>query len=190
MKYVSLDKSREKSSVAWFKLAEVITRGEKERALSIYRLLMHSISDNALKAQLEGDILRIFGDPAAVYSYERAAQLYQQNNETMHAALLYEWMVALLILQPDFFQAYALIRDSHLDAAYKRARYEQLIVGMLTTQEGCDAALLRQLITVNLKSYKNDTGIHSENKMARFLAKLAALDEKSYAYAAEQALIL
>ena len=58
MKQVALGKT----SLAWFKLAEFVTRGEKERALSIFRLLAHSIRHDALVVQLEGDILLAFDD--------------------------------------------------------------------------------------------------------------------------------
>ena len=43
-------------SVAWFKLAEFVTRKEKERAFGVYRLLSHSIADRAFAAQLEACI--------------------------------------------------------------------------------------------------------------------------------------
>jgi hypothetical protein len=191
MKHVSLEKSqeamREKSSIAWFKLAEVITRGEKERALGIYRLLMHSISDDAIKAQLEGDILRIFNDPAAVQSYGRAAELYQKNNEAMQASLLYEVIISLLLLQNDFNQAYVVVRNSHLEQQHKAVRYEQLAVGMLLAGAGAQEALLQQIVVAALKNYQDEW--ENNNKISRFLAKLAALDEEVYAYACEQALI-
>lgn len=86
MKHVS----SEKSSLAWFKLAEFVTRGEKERALSIYRLLAHSIKSEALAAQLEGDLLQAFDDDRALEAYRRAALLYLRENDIVQAILLYE----------------------------------------------------------------------------------------------------
>ena len=70
-----------KTSIAWFKIADVMARGEKERTLSIYRLFAHSIRHEAVVAQLEGDILRTFNDPNAVHAYVKAAGLYQKNGE-------------------------------------------------------------------------------------------------------------
>lgn len=69
----------ETSNIAWFKLAECVTRKEKERALTILRLLVHSFNDPAFAAQLEGDILRAFSDEKAGESYRRAQQLYEQS---------------------------------------------------------------------------------------------------------------
>jgi hypothetical protein len=31
----------DKHTIAWFKIAECVSRGEKERALGVYRLLSH-----------------------------------------------------------------------------------------------------------------------------------------------------
>jgi hypothetical protein len=188
MKHMSSEKARITSSVAWFKLAEVITRGEKERALSIYRLLMHSIPSEAIKAQLEGDILDIFNDGAAVYAYSRAAELYQKNHEDMQAFLLYEIIVSLLLTQQEHLQAYVIVRDSTLKITYKMTRYEQLIVGMLTSDSAYDALLLKQVIAAVIKGYQNAFGKNDDNS-GHFLAKLAALDEKAYTYACEQVLI-
>jgi hypothetical protein len=39
--------------VAWFKLADLITRKEKEKALNLYRLLSHSFEDRAYALQVE-----------------------------------------------------------------------------------------------------------------------------------------
>lgn len=68
----------ESYNIAWFKLADFVARGEKERALSLLRLLMHSVSDEALTCQLEGDILRAFQDGSAIDRYHTAADLYQK----------------------------------------------------------------------------------------------------------------
>lgn len=85
----------EKSSLAWFKLAEFVTRGEKERALSIYRLLSHSLKSEALAAQLEGDLLQAFDDERALDAYRRAALLYQHENDIVQAIILYEQISSL-----------------------------------------------------------------------------------------------
>ena len=79
-----------KYTVAWFKLAEFVTRGEKERALGMYRLLMHSVNDVALALQLEGDLLCAFNDETAYEKYRAAAELYLQTARISEAAALYE----------------------------------------------------------------------------------------------------
>jgi tetratricopeptide (TPR) repeat protein len=88
----------EKFNVAWFKLAEFVGRKEKERALSVYRLLSHSLPDDAFAAQLEGDLLMAFLDEKAVDAYQKAARLYEKNGQCDHAAFLYEQM---LVLKPE-----------------------------------------------------------------------------------------
>jgi len=70
---------KETYCIAWFKLAECVSRKEKERALGVYRLLSHSIGDEALATQLEGDILLSFDDAAAFAKYKQAAELYQKH---------------------------------------------------------------------------------------------------------------
>ena len=52
----------DKYNVAWFTLAECVSRGEKVRAMSLYRLLVHSIKDGAFACQLKGDLLLAFRD--------------------------------------------------------------------------------------------------------------------------------
>ena len=95
MRQVSVDKY----NVAWFKLAEFVARGEKERALCVYRLLSHSIDDQAFVAQLEGDILLSFNDTnSAINRYQKAVDLYKKDGNILQAAAVYEH---LLTLKPD-----------------------------------------------------------------------------------------
>lgn len=85
-------------SVAWFKLAEFVSRGEKVRAMGLYRLLAHSLEDQALVLQLEADLLRSFDDASAIERYEHAAQSYKATGRLMKAVSVYEH---LIVLQPD-----------------------------------------------------------------------------------------
>jgi len=80
----------ESYNVAWFKLADFVARGEKERALSVHRLLMHSVQDEAVPYQLEGDILLAFDDEAALDKYHIAANLYKKSGKMKQAASVYE----------------------------------------------------------------------------------------------------
>lgn len=97
--------SSEKSTLAWFKLAEFVARGEKERALSIFRLLSHSLHNEALVFQLEGDILQSFNDEKAFESYKRAARTYQQNGELVQALTVYEQLDKLYTPSEDVLMA-------------------------------------------------------------------------------------
>lgn len=85
----------EKYSIAWFKLAELVTRKEKERALGLYRLLFHALEDKGLGYQLEGDLLFAFSDKKVIKSYYKAAALYERNMKFTQAAALYETLHAL-----------------------------------------------------------------------------------------------
>ncbi|MBI2352737.1 hypothetical protein HYV11_00660 [Candidatus Dependentiae bacterium] len=80
----------ESYNVAWFKLADFIARGEKERALTVLKLLMHSIQDEAIPYQLEGDILLAFDDDAALDRYHVAANIYKKAGKFQLAISLYE----------------------------------------------------------------------------------------------------
>jgi|ERR1700733_404284 len=86
MRYASNDKY----TIAWFKLAECVAKGEKEKAFGVYRLLKHSLDDEAYAYQLEGDLLGAFQDERATEKYAHAAQLYYQNHRFKEAADLYE----------------------------------------------------------------------------------------------------
>jgi len=80
----------ESYTIAWFKIADFVARGEKERALNVYRLLMHSVSEPALSYQLEGDILLAFDDDAAIDRYHVAANLYKKSGKLAQAISVYE----------------------------------------------------------------------------------------------------
>ncbi|BDC34423.1 hypothetical protein Noda2021_03810 [Candidatus Dependentiae bacterium Noda2021] len=83
--------SSDKYTIAWFKLAECVARGEREKALGVYRLLSHSIDDPAYAIQLEADILLTFGDyVSAGQKYYESALLYRANGRYTQAAALCE----------------------------------------------------------------------------------------------------
>lgn len=85
----------EKYNVAWFKLADCIARGEKEKALGVYRLLSHSLDDKALACQLHADILLSFNDEQAEAMYKKAADMYKEQEHYLQAAAVYEHLVTL-----------------------------------------------------------------------------------------------
>jgi hypothetical protein len=82
--------SKDSRKIAWFKLSEFIDRGEKERALGIYKLLRHTINNEAFAKQLEGDLLLFFNEESATNAYESAALLYEKDGNISHATALYE----------------------------------------------------------------------------------------------------
>lgn len=84
---------RDKHSIAWFVLAQFVRRGEKERALAMYRLLMHNIENPAFTTHLEGDLLASFQDPNAAERYKQAAVLYTQRQQFDAASNAYERLV-------------------------------------------------------------------------------------------------
>lgn len=87
--------TKDKYCIAWFKLAECVSRKEKERALGVYRLLYHSIDDEALAIQLEGDLLLFFDDAAAIAKYKKAAELYEKQERLALAIGVCEHIVTL-----------------------------------------------------------------------------------------------
>lgn len=85
----------DKYNVAWFKLAECVSRGEKERALGVYRLLAHSFGDEAFAHQLMGDLLLSFDDAQAIAKYQHAADQYVKEERFLEAAAVYEHLLTL-----------------------------------------------------------------------------------------------
>lgn len=98
-------------SIGWFKLAEFVERGEKERALGIYKLLALSINDQAFAYQLEGDILLAFQDTLAINKYWQAAEYYLKQNNIMAAI---GTLNHLVILQPEHIAAWETLSDLYL----------------------------------------------------------------------------
>jgi hypothetical protein len=92
-----MDLSSEKrdASVAWFRLAELVGRGEKEKALNLYRLLSHSFDDRAYALQVEGDLLWSFEDKGALEKYKQAAFLYKKEQKLAAAISIYEHLFTL-----------------------------------------------------------------------------------------------
>src|SRR3990172_12400757 len=117
----------DKYNVAWFKLADCIARGEKERALGVYRLLSHSLDDQALSLQLYGDILLSFQDVKAHEKYKQAAQLYHERNKLLEAAAVYEH---LAVLEPKTIDIRIALIDiyQHLAIASKVCFYVEFVL--------------------------------------------------------------
>ncbi len=94
----------DKTNLAWFKLAECVARGEKERALGVYRLLSHSIPDSAYVLQLEGDLLLAFNDTVAQEKYQAAIALYRKEGRLREAAAVGEHVALLSPLDVELIE--------------------------------------------------------------------------------------
>ncbi len=92
-----------KQSIAWFRLAECVERGEKERALFLLRLLTHSLENSAFNKQLEADILSFFKDEQAFTQYVHAAHLYYAEGNIFEASAVYEKILAIE-QRPEFLE--------------------------------------------------------------------------------------
>lgn len=96
----------EKYSLAWFKLAECVARREKERALGVLRLLVHSLEDNALAYQLKGDVFLSFDETDdAIEFYKQAAEEYYKKEHILEAAGIYEHLVFLVPNSKEYVSA-------------------------------------------------------------------------------------
>jgi tetratricopeptide (TPR) repeat protein len=83
-------------SVAWFKLADLIARGEREKALNVFRLLSHSLPDRAYALQVEGDLLwHLDDDQSSAEKYKQAAFLYQKEKRWVDAIAIYEHLLTI-----------------------------------------------------------------------------------------------
>lgn len=111
----------EKHSVAWFKLAEFVSRGEKERALSLYRLLVHSLDDQAFIRQLEGDLLLSFNDETSFDRYAEAVRLYAKSQRMTEAAAIYEHLITL---EPTTTQHLAKLADLYKELPHDVRTFE------------------------------------------------------------------
>jgi tetratricopeptide (TPR) repeat protein len=101
----------DKHIIAWFKIADCVSRGEKERALGVYRLLSHSFNDKAVARQLEGDIYLSFGEQeVAIPLYQQAIEWYQKSQRFFEAAAVCEHLVSMneadLVLRREAIKLY------------------------------------------------------------------------------------
>ncbi len=98
-------KEKDRYSVAWFKLAEFVARGEKERALGIYKLLALSLNKPAFALKLEGDILLAFGDHQnAIAKYLQSTIFYNNEHNYQEAAAICEHVLSIDPYRIDFLR--------------------------------------------------------------------------------------
>ena len=200
-----------KYNIAWFKLAECISRREKERALGVYRLLSHSFDNAAIVHQLEGDIMLAFNEQErAVEKYAQAAQLYEQQDQPMQAIAVYDHIITLVDCSASvekMIDLYAQLNDHQRMFKYiKRFCHhllkKQEMVQLLSILQKFNLNLAQKgglLVELTLASL-HDTNInrqiklqligqtierlmHDRHVLQQFLAKLKAVDEMAYKHA-------
>ncbi len=207
MKQVEADKY----NIAWFKLAECISRREKERALGVYRLLSHSFDNAAIVHQLEGDIMLAFNEQErAVEKYAQAAQLYEQQEQLMQAIAVYDHIITLVDCSASvekMIDLYAQLNDNQRMFTYVKRLCHHLLkkqemVQMFSILQKFNlnlsqkAGLLVELTLASLHDATIDRQIklqligqtierlmHDRHALQQFLAKLKAVDEMAYKHA-------
>ncbi|OGB97895.1 hypothetical protein A3F06_04510 [candidate division TM6 bacterium RIFCSPHIGHO2_12_FULL_36_22] len=129
----------DKYNIAWFKLAEIVARGEKERAIGMFKLLMHSINNQALAYQLQGDLLLSFEDAQAIDCYKKSAALYIHDKKYIQAAAIYEH---LLSLNPETILYIEKLIDIYQALQYndKIFFYFKKLIALLTSHNKLDEA--------------------------------------------------
>src|SRR5437868_9211237 len=86
----------DKHMIAWFKIAECVSRGEKERALGVYRLLSHSFNDSAVAHQLQADIYLSFDEKdQAIHLYHQAMEQYTKSHRFLEAVAVGEHLAVM-----------------------------------------------------------------------------------------------
>jgi tetratricopeptide (TPR) repeat protein len=141
----------DKHTIAWFKIDECVSRGEKERALGVYRLLSHSFNDNAIARQLEGDIYLSFGEQElAIPLYLQAIELYQKSQRFLEAAAVCEHLIAMqshdISLRREAIKLYNMLGNT----AKMQAHTEKIIESILAT--GHDHVLQEFLAAISVLS--------------------------------------
>lgn len=112
------------SNVAWFKLAEFIRRGEKERALSLYRLLIHSISDEPFLKKLEADIWFLFSPKKSEVYYHEAAHAYLKADKKMEALFIFELLGERYPVSSQYYEQVIRLAGD-LDDQEKKKNYQK-----------------------------------------------------------------
>lgn len=148
MKHVPSDKY----TIAWFKLAECVARGERERAFGLHRLLAHSFDDPAFAVQLEGDIFLAFDDKEnALKKYKDALQLYTAGGRYIEAAAIGEHILVLSFDKKsilfDLIELYELLGDSKRLIAHLCELYALMLAKVNIDEADSVLSKLRPLIS-------------------------------------------
>jgi tetratricopeptide (TPR) repeat protein len=172
MKHVPQDKY----NVAWFTLAECVSRGEKVRALGVYRLLAHSIDDVAFARQLEGDILLALQDKdEAINKYKDAAFMYQQHGKLLEAIAIFEH---LRCLEPDKLDHIKVIADLYQKINMKEKAIQNLKVLFEGLLRKNDIAESLRILTVLDSLLRSGQAAHEHQQMVFALMRDGAHEQE------------
>jgi len=76
--------------LAWFKIAEALLNREREKAFFYCKLLSHSLSSEAFRSQIIGDIHTCIGEISfALQAYKNAFLLYEKNNNIHGMSIIF-----------------------------------------------------------------------------------------------------
>jgi len=137
----------QQSNIAWYKLAELVSRGEKEKALNLYRLLAHSLADRAYAVQVEGDLLWAFEDADALKIYHDAARLYEEEKNYTAAAAIYEHLCTLEPTNKTFLSGRVMLYVTNDKREHFFSAFDQLVTHYQKDAAG-EKALQELIVTV------------------------------------------
>ncbi len=167
-----MKQSESHKSISWFKLAEFVERGEKERALGIYKLLALSINDIAFTYQLEGDILLAFEDQLANSKYLQAVEHYiKQNNIPAAIGTLNH----LVILTPNHDLAWDMLGELYLKHCLNKITIH--LRNLINYQKITQA---QKCITNAIQVYQKEPNLSALNN---FLNEIEKLDSNLHKHA-------
>lgn len=84
---MNLQNHSQNSSIAWFRLYESAVRNEHDRAMTNYKLLIHSYRSPGFKKQILGDLYLYLGEKnKAEEAYADAFYSYIETADIFHAA--------------------------------------------------------------------------------------------------------
>ncbi len=130
----------ERQSIAWFKLSEFVARGEKERAMSLLRLLTHSFEDRAYSRKLAAEILASFDDTQAIEEYIQAAHLYRLQGDLIEAVSIYELLTLLEPEAPEYYEK-VIVFFQELGNAEKVLSYQKQLCNLFLSKGRVDKAI-------------------------------------------------
>ena len=162
-------------SVAWFTLFQFILRGEKEKALNIYKLLSRSINDHALILQLKGDILVAFNDLEAQSLYLESIKLYLAQHKINEAISIYE---KLILIKEDSKYLTKLLNLYIKNENYKK--FSELSLKCAELYLNLDSDLKQ-----SLSKFINYLLEKSDKDLQKYLSSLNALNSNYYKYVIE-----
>jgi hypothetical protein len=86
------------ASIAWFRLYESTLRNEHDRAMTNYKLLIHSYPSFGFKKQILGDLFLFLGEKAkAETAYNESFYSYVDENDIFNAARILLMMKSIAL---------------------------------------------------------------------------------------------